>query len=131
MRFVLTTELRELLRGSISFRNIMFGIRRWSTEGRYRCNHQAFRVRPYHGVNASFALANTNDIRANDKEDERMGYDSVLSPRALREIYLMPFMLAQKRMPPWSIMTAYVEKIFFHETMPDVGRDNYKPVTIV
>ncbi|KAH9994097.1 glycoside hydrolase family 3 protein [Russula compacta] len=44
---------------------------------------------------------------ANDKEDERMGYDSVLSPRALREIYLMPFMLAQKYAQPWAIMTAY------------------------
>jgi beta-glucosidase len=46
--------------------------------------------------------------RANDKENERMGYDSVLSPRALREIYLMPFMLAQKYAQPWAIMTAYV-----------------------
>ena len=45
-----------------------------------------------------------------------MGYDSVLSPRALREIYLMPFMLAQKYAKPWSIMTAYAEKIF-HETL--------------
>ncbi len=62
------------------------------------------------------SCANLNDIRANDKEDERMGYDSVLSPRALREIYLMPFMIAQKCAQPWSIMTAYVEKIL-HETM--------------
>ncbi|KAI9513213.1 beta-glucosidase [Russula earlei] len=44
---------------------------------------------------------------ANDKEDGRMKYDSVLSPRALREIYLMPFMLAQKYAQPWAIMTAY------------------------
>ncbi|TEB28299.1 glycoside hydrolase [Coprinellus micaceus] len=34
---------------------------------------------------------------ANDKENERFGYDSIVSPRALREIYLMPFMLAQKK----------------------------------
>lgn len=46
--------------------------------------------------------------RANDKEDGRMRYDSVLSERALREIYLMPFMLAQKYAQPWAIMTAYV-----------------------
>jgi beta-glucosidase len=45
---------------------------------------------------------------ANDKEDGRMEYDSVLSSRALREIYLMPFMLAQKYAQPWAIMTAYV-----------------------
>ncbi|ETW84195.1 glycoside hydrolase family 3 protein [Heterobasidion irregulare TC 32-1] len=44
---------------------------------------------------------------ANDKENDRMGYDSVLSERALREIYLMPFMLVQKLSKPWSVMTAY------------------------
>ena len=38
-----------------------------------------------------------------------MGYDSVLSPRALREIHLMPFMLAQKYAQPWAIMTVYVD----------------------
>ncbi|KAG5651698.1 hypothetical protein H0H81_007757 [Sphagnurus paluster] len=43
----------------------------------------------------------------NDKENDRQGYDSIISPRALREIYLMPFMLAQKYAAPWSIMTAY------------------------
>jgi beta-glucosidase len=37
-----------------------------------------------------------------------MGSDSVLSERALREIYLMPFMLAQKFGKPWSYMSAYV-----------------------
>ena len=46
------------------------------------------------------------DSSANDKEDGRKGYDSVLSARALREIYLMPFMLAQKHAQPWSFMTA-------------------------
>nr|ADX07318.1 putative beta-glucosidase [Flammulina velutipes] len=43
----------------------------------------------------------------NDKEDDRMGSDSIISDRALREIYLMPFMLAQKHAKPWSFMTAY------------------------
>ena len=43
---------------------------------------------------------------ANDKEDDRYGYNSVVSDRALREIYLMPFMLAQKYAQPWSYMTA-------------------------
>ncbi|KIM49903.1 glycoside hydrolase family 3 protein [Hebeloma cylindrosporum] len=44
---------------------------------------------------------------ANDKEDDRLAYDSILSPRALREIYLMPFMLAQKYAQPWAVMSAY------------------------
>ncbi|KAJ7489184.1 beta-glucosidase [Mycena latifolia] len=43
----------------------------------------------------------------NDKENDRMGYDSIISERALRELYLMPFMLAQKFAKPWSFMSAY------------------------
>ncbi|KAF9047159.1 glycoside hydrolase family 3 protein [Hymenopellis radicata] len=43
----------------------------------------------------------------NDKENDRMGSDSVVSARALREIYLMPFMLTEKYAKPWSYMTAY------------------------
>ncbi|KDQ59964.1 glycoside hydrolase family 3 protein [Jaapia argillacea MUCL 33604] len=43
----------------------------------------------------------------NDKELDRRAYDVIVSPRALREIYLMPFMLAQKHAKPWSYMTAY------------------------
>ena len=44
--------------------------------------------------------------RANDQENDRQGVSSELSPRALREIYLMPFMLAQKKAEPWAYMTA-------------------------
>ncbi|KZP04828.1 glycoside hydrolase family 3 protein [Athelia psychrophila] len=43
----------------------------------------------------------------NDKENDRWASDSILSERALREIYLMPFMLAQKNAKPWAVMTAY------------------------
>ncbi|KAJ7677968.1 beta-glucosidase [Mycena polygramma] len=43
----------------------------------------------------------------NDKENDRMAYDSIVSERALREVYLMPFMLAQKFAKPWSFMSAY------------------------
>jgi beta-glucosidase len=35
-----------------------------------------------------------------------MAYDSIISERALREVYLMPFMLAQKFAKPWSYMSA-------------------------
>ena len=35
-----------------------------------------------------------------------MAYDSIISERALREVYLMPFMLAQKLAQPWAYMTA-------------------------
>lgn len=52
----------------------------------------------------------------NDKENDRMGYNSIMSDRALREVYLMPFMLAQKYAQPWSYMTAQVLP-FSHEQM--------------
>ena len=54
----------------------------------------------------SFFLSIFYYYSANDKEDDRYGYNSVVSDRALREIYLMPFMLAQKYAQPWSYMTA-------------------------
>ena len=47
-------------------------------------------------------------FRCNDKENDRWASDSILSERALREIYLMPFMLAQKNAQPWAFMTACV-----------------------
>ncbi|KZT51278.1 glycoside hydrolase family 3 protein [Calocera cornea HHB12733] len=43
----------------------------------------------------------------NEQELERRGSDSLISERALREVYLYPFMLAQKYAKPWSYMTAY------------------------
>jgi beta-glucosidase len=44
---------------------------------------------------------------ANDQEHERMGQDSIIGPRALREIYLRPFHIAQARAGPWAYMTSY------------------------
>lgn len=43
----------------------------------------------------------------NDQEDKRFAVDVQVGPRALREIYLMPFMLAQKYAKPWAFMTSY------------------------
>lgn len=59
------------------------------------------------GVQAGGVATTIKHFVGNDKEDDRMGSDSVMSQRALREIYLMPFMLAQKHAQPWSYMTAY------------------------
>ncbi|KAH7168187.1 beta-glucosidase-like protein [Fusarium sp. MPI-SDFR-AT-0072] len=44
---------------------------------------------------------------ANDQEHERMGQDSIIGPRALREIYLLPFQIVQARASPWAYMTSY------------------------
>ncbi|CZR45065.1 uncharacterized protein FPRO_15760 [Fusarium proliferatum ET1] len=44
---------------------------------------------------------------ANDMEHERTLVDCRISPRALREIYLLPFQIAIRDADPWAIMTAY------------------------
>lgn len=43
----------------------------------------------------------------NDLEDQRRAVNVIVSERALREIYLMPFMLAIRDGRPGAIMTAY------------------------
>jgi beta-glucosidase len=44
---------------------------------------------------------------ANDMEHERTLVDCRISPRALREIYLLPFQIAIRDAKPWALMTAY------------------------
>ncbi|KAG1769906.1 glycosyl hydrolase family 3 N terminal domain-containing protein [Suillus placidus] len=43
----------------------------------------------------------------NGNEGNCMACDSILSDRTLREVYLMPFMLAQKYAMPWCFMISY------------------------
>ncbi|PVF98856.1 hypothetical protein CPB86DRAFT_850239 [Serendipita vermifera] len=44
---------------------------------------------------------------ANEQEKDRTSQDSVVSERALREVYLYPFMIAQRDAKPFAFMTSY------------------------
>lgn len=59
------------------------------------------------GVKEEDIVATPKHFVCNDQEHERMAVDSILTERALREIYLMPFMLAIKGGDPAAMMTAY------------------------
>ncbi|KIP12383.1 glycoside hydrolase family 3 protein [Phlebiopsis gigantea 11061_1 CR5-6] len=59
------------------------------------------------GLQSSGVAATIKHFVGNDQEHERTAADSVMSDRALREIYLYPFMLAQKLAKPWAYMTSY------------------------
>ncbi|TNY19798.1 glycoside hydrolase family 3 protein [Rhodotorula diobovata] len=59
------------------------------------------------GVQSKGVAACIKHFVANDQEFERFSSDSVVSQRALREIYLEPFRLAVKHSSPKSFMTSY------------------------
>ncbi|KAG9046685.1 hypothetical protein FS837_003838 [Tulasnella sp. UAMH 9824] len=59
------------------------------------------------GLQASGIGACIKHFVANEEEDERFSSDSVMSDRALREIYLYPFMLAEKLAKPMTYAAAY------------------------
>lgn len=59
------------------------------------------------GVQDEDILTSVKHFVCNDQEDKRMSVNITVSDRALREIYLLPFMLAIRDSNPDSIMTAY------------------------
>ena len=59
------------------------------------------------GIQEKDTIACLKHFVCNDQEHERMAVNSILTDRALREIYLFPFMTAIKAANPGSIMTAY------------------------
>ena len=60
------------------------------------------------GVQATPGAAVTiKHYACNNQEDNRRGVNSVVSERALREIYLKGFEIAIREAQPWAIMTSY------------------------
>lgn len=60
------------------------------------------------GIQEGGVVACLKHFVCNDQEDERIAVDTIVTERALREVYLKPFqMAAQASNPPKAIMTAY------------------------
>lgn len=58
------------------------------------------------GLQSQGIAASPKHFIANEAEDGRRWSDSVMSERALREIYLEPFRIMVQQADPWAIMTA-------------------------
>lgn len=70
--------------------------------------HSGFTAAAYvNGLQEKGVSATIKHFVGNDQEHERMGEDSIIAPRPLREVYLRPFQIAQRLAKPWAYMTAY------------------------
>lgn len=83
------------------------------------------------GVQSNYGCGTTiKHFACNNQEDNRMGSDSILSERAIRELYLKGFEIAVKESQPLSIMTSYnlingVHAANNHDLCTDVARNEW------
>lgn len=83
------------------------------------------------GVQSNYGCGTTvKHFACNNQEDNRMGSDSILSERAIRELYLKGFEIAVKESQPFSIMTSYnlvngVHAANHHDLCTDVARNEW------
>jgi beta-glucosidase len=59
------------------------------------------------GIQSMGVAATLKHFVCNDQEHERQSVDAIVSQRALREIYLAPFQIAQRDSKPMCYMTSY------------------------
>jgi beta-glucosidase len=83
------------------------------------------------GVQEKGIAAALKHFVCNDMEDQRMAVNVMVSERALREIYLLPFMIAIRLAQPKAIMTSYSKvngshAAENHHLLQKVLRDEWK-----
>ncbi|KZL85165.1 beta-glucosidase [Colletotrichum incanum] len=83
------------------------------------------------GVQESGVSATLKHFVCNDLESERMAINALVTDRAMREIYLLPFMIAIEMGKPRAIMTAYNKVNGVHaaeskQILQDILRDEWK-----
>lgn len=83
------------------------------------------------GIQDGKVVACLKHFVCNDQEDERKGVDTIITERALREVYLKPFQIAVRDANPKSIMTAYNQVNGVHvsqskKLLQQVLRDEWK-----
>lgn len=83
------------------------------------------------GLQSAGVAAAMKHFVANDMESERMAVDVRVSERALREVYLLPFMIAAEMGNPKVFMTAYNKVNGLHapenpHLLQDILRDEWK-----
>ncbi|PYI09922.1 beta-glucosidase J [Aspergillus sclerotiicarbonarius CBS 121057] len=83
------------------------------------------------GLQEKGVAATLKHFVCNDQEHERMAVNSVVTMRALREIYLLPFQLAMRICPTACVMTAYNKVNGTHvsenkEIITDILRKEWK-----
>jgi beta-glucosidase len=83
------------------------------------------------GIQSKGVAAAIKHFVCNDQEHERMAYDSQVSKRAFREIYMLPFQIAVRDAHPCAFMTAYNKVNGTHVSenpriLQDILRDEWK-----
>ncbi|KNA96007.1 beta-glucosidase [Fusarium oxysporum f. sp. lycopersici 4287] len=84
-----------------------------------------------HGVQKNGVSATMKHFACNDMESARMAVDVQITERALREVYLLPFMIAVEMASPRVFMTAYnkvngTHAPDNHHLLQDILRDEWK-----